>query len=275
VTELDEEERLQALGAAVTCAILGPAGPARSRLLATLYRDERSQHLEQHPILAATFLDHIIRPALVKQFEASLRPHQLAKLPPLPKPISARAADEAQPGQKRGPETVLDRAVMEHNLLSASRIYSNITFAGLGALLSLTPSAAEAMARTMIQQTRLKASIDQVERCIMFDPAAKELEGAVSNVAKAAQPADEDDERLEEEVHADETVRWDMDIRRTTQAVEDLAIRCRLLSASLRAALRAQSDVTCNSDCDGGRIDEVERAQCPALGCNVYKITKL
>ena len=237
VTELDEDERLQALAAAVTCAILGPAGPTRSRLLATLYRDDRTQSLEQHPILAATFLDHIIRPALVKQFEASLRPHQLAKLPPVSVPLSQRGKEEMlQPGMKRGPETVLDRAVMEHNLLSASRIYSNISFSGLGSLLSLLPSAAEAMARTMIQQGRLKASIDQVDQAIHFDPAIRELEGAVSNVAKNAQPTDEDDERREEQVHADETVRWDADIRRTTLAVEDLAIRVKLLmSASVGA----------------------------------------
>lgn len=215
VPDLAEEDRLAALGAAVTCAILAPAGPQRSRLLATLYRDDRSQNLAEHPILAATFLEHIIKPALVNEFEANLKPHQLAKLPAVAKLPAGGAADEEEdlPGKnaKRGPETVLDRAIMEHNLLSASKIYSNITFKGLGLLLSLTPAAAENMARTMIQQHRLKGSIDQVDRLIIFDAAPRELEGAVSNVAKAAGALDEEADH-EEAVHADETVRWDLNV---------------------------------------------------------------
>lgn len=233
-TDIVEEERLLSLAAAVTCAILGPAGPQRARLLATLYRDERTQGLDQHPILAATFLDHIIRRNLVSEFEATLKPHQLAKLPPqrnLPKEDTASLED---PSAKRGPETVLDRAIMEHNLLSASKIYSNITFQGLGALLNLTPAAAESMARTMIGQGRLKASIDQVERLIAFDAAPKELEGAVSNVAKAS--ALDDEEPEEPSVPADETVRWDLGIRKTAQTVEDLATRCSILMASTVSA---------------------------------------
>jgi hypothetical protein len=63
---------------------------------------------------------------------------------------------------------VLDRAVMEHNLLASSKIYNNITFRGLGALLDLTPGAAETMARKMIEQGRLRGSIDQVDKLIWF-----------------------------------------------------------------------------------------------------------
>jgi hypothetical protein len=35
--------------------------------------------------------------------------------------------------------TILDRAVIEHNLLSASKLYNNISFAELGALLEIQP----------------------------------------------------------------------------------------------------------------------------------------
>lgn len=233
VVDLDEDDRLAALGAAVTCAILGPAGPQRSRLLATLYRDDRTQNLPQQAILAATFLDHIIRPTLVSEFAATLKPHQLAKLPPAqftPRNMDEDVSDKA----KRSPENVLDRAVMEHNLLSASRIYANITFKGLGMLLSLTPSASEAMARTMIGQGRLKASIDQVEGLITFDAAPRELEGAVSNVA--AKSGGDLDEREEEVVVADETFRWDAAIRKASQAVEELANRSSLLMAASATA---------------------------------------
>lgn len=232
---IDEEERVRMLSSAVTCAILGPAGPQRSRLLATLYRDDRSQDLDNYPILAATFLDHIIRPEQVNTFAAQLGPHQLAKLPSTG--FTAPAGPSGSAGgsgrtAKNAPETVLDRAVMEHNLLSASRLYSNITFDGLGVLLSLTPYAAEAMARTMIQQGRLKGSLDQVERLITFDAAERELEGAVSNVAAAGEATNEAAED-HDAVVAPETLRWDRQIRTAAQAVEDLASRVEALSASV------------------------------------------
>lgn len=35
--------------------------------------------------------------------------------------------------------TVLERAVIEHNLLSASKLYNNISFAELGSLLDISP----------------------------------------------------------------------------------------------------------------------------------------
>ena len=36
--------------------------------------------------------------------------------------------------------SILDRAVIEHNLLSASKLYNNITFEELGALLEIPPT---------------------------------------------------------------------------------------------------------------------------------------
>jgi COP9 signalosome complex subunit 4 len=65
------------------------------------------------------FLDRILRKQEVDKFQEMLEPHQLAKL-----------ADGS---------TVLERAVIEHNLLAASKVYNNITFDELGALLNITP----------------------------------------------------------------------------------------------------------------------------------------
>lgn len=171
------------------------------------------------------FLDQMIRPSEVTEFASSLKTHQLARLPPTTNIV---AADEDEEG-KKGPETVLDRAVMEHNVLAASRIYNNITFGGLGRMLALRPSAAEAMARTMIQQGRLKGSIDQVESLIIFDTDPKEVEGGVSNVAAMAM-ADEDEEKVEQG-SAPATKRWDLQIRSTLQLSEAIAARCEVLLA--------------------------------------------
>jgi COP9 signalosome complex subunit 4 len=49
--EIDENALEQALSAAVTCTILAGAGPQRSRVLATLYKDERCSKLKIYPIL--------------------------------------------------------------------------------------------------------------------------------------------------------------------------------------------------------------------------------
>ncbi|KDQ21039.1 hypothetical protein BOTBODRAFT_27058 [Botryobasidium botryosum FD-172 SS1] len=232
VAELDEEERLHALSAAVTCAVLAPAGPNRSRILASLCRDERTADLPNHTILTKMFLDHILRPAEVKGFEATLKSHQLARIAqssndrlasasaaaPRDTDTTAAGADvDPDASTRTGPSTVLDRAVMEHNLLSCTKIYNNITFAGLGALLDLTPAAAETMARKMIEQGRLRGSIDQVERLIWFDGRTDDDDAQ----GKAGGLGDVNQET--EETGAPFTKKWDMQIRKTAASVESIA----------------------------------------------------
>ncbi|CAG8448494.1 2242_t:CDS:2 [Acaulospora morrowiae] len=149
VTELVPEERIICLNAAITCAVLTGAGPQRSRMLATLYKDERVQRLPHFSILEKMYLDRVLRPNEVKGFAETLKDHQRARL-----------ADGT---------TVLDRAVIEHNLLSASMIYNNITFEELGSLLAITPDQAEQIASSMIEQNRMQGTIDQIERLIFFE----------------------------------------------------------------------------------------------------------
>ena len=52
--------------------------------------------------------------------------------------------------------TVLDRAVTEHNLAAASKLYNNIYFTELGQLLGCTPEKAESTASKMVMEDRLK-----------------------------------------------------------------------------------------------------------------------
>ncbi|GFZ10302.1 proteasome component (PCI) domain protein [Actinidia rufa] len=58
--------------------------------------------------------------------------------------------------------TVLDRAMIEHNLLSASKLYTNISFDELGTLLGIAPHKAEKIASRMIYEDRMRGSIDQI-----------------------------------------------------------------------------------------------------------------
>jgi COP9 signalosome complex subunit 4 len=48
---IDEEERLHTLSAAITCAVLGPAGPTRARQLGKLYKDDRAVDAPEFSIL--------------------------------------------------------------------------------------------------------------------------------------------------------------------------------------------------------------------------------
>ncbi len=68
--------------------------------------------------------------------------------------------------------TVLDRAVIEHNMLSASKIYNNITFGELGALLAIDSEQAEKIASKMIGEGRMTGYIDQIEGLIYFETSA-------------------------------------------------------------------------------------------------------
>jgi COP9 signalosome complex subunit 4 len=116
-TLIDETEKMQALNNALNCTILASAGKQRSRLLATLFKDERCQKLPGYSILEKMYLDRIIRSHQVKEFESILLPHQ-----------KATTADGS---------TLIDRAVIEHNLLAASKLYNNIRFNELGALFEI------------------------------------------------------------------------------------------------------------------------------------------
>lgn len=146
---LAEGERLQALSAAIVCAVLAPAGPQRARSLGRLYKDDRAPHVGEFAILEKIYLNRLLSPAEVRAFAEKLRPHQLAK-----------TADGS---------TVLDKAVLEHNLLGASRLYNNIGIDQLGVLLGVDGDKAEQYAAQMIEQGRLAGHIDQIDRLIFFE----------------------------------------------------------------------------------------------------------
>lgn len=148
-TIVDESERMTALKKALICTVLASAGQQRSRMLATLFKDERCQHLPAYSILEKMYLDRIIRRSELQDFEALLQAHQ-----------KASTVDGS---------TILDRAVFEHNLLSASKLYNNITFDELGSLLEIPPNKAERIASQMITEGRMNGYIDQIDGVVHFE----------------------------------------------------------------------------------------------------------
>lgn len=176
---IHEDERMTALRNALICTVLASAGKElidawlnliprfvrivqpsyrhlitgqqRSRMLATLFKDERCQQLPAYSILEKMYLDRIIRRSELQEFEALLQPHQKACT------IDGLGS------------TILDRAVIEHNLLSASKLYNNITFEELGALLDIPPTKAEKIASQMITEGRMNGYIDQIDSIVHFE----------------------------------------------------------------------------------------------------------
>ncbi|KAK9450416.1 uncharacterized protein V1518DRAFT_413788 [Limtongia smithiae] len=174
---IDEDDKLMCLSAAISCALLAPAGPARNRMLASLDTDPRlgtssyasasvtttipSQLPLERDMLDKLMHDNLLpRDDLCRYLRGAKRkiPHQhLASVPAANNP-------DYDPG------SVLDRAVTEHNLLAASRLYTSISFSELAYVLGLSAdSAAEGFAARMIQERRLRAVIDRVDRIISFN----------------------------------------------------------------------------------------------------------
>ncbi|KAF6372028.1 hypothetical protein mRhiFer1_009767 [Rhinolophus ferrumequinum] len=113
-------------------------------MLATPFKDERCQQLAAYVIL-----DRIIREKQLQEFAAMLMPHQ-----------KATTADGS---------SILDRAVTEHNLLSANKLCNNITFEELGALLGIPAAKIEKTALQMITQGCMNGFIDQIDGTVQFE----------------------------------------------------------------------------------------------------------
>lgn len=147
-TLIGENEKIDALNNALNCTILASAGKQRSRLLATLFKDERSQKLPAYNIFEKMYLERIIRSHQAKQFEVILLPHQKAITP--------------------DGSTLVDRAIIEHNLLAVSKLYNNIKFQELGNLFEISAEKAEKIASQMISEERMNGFIDQIGSIVHF-----------------------------------------------------------------------------------------------------------
>ena len=166
--EVIEAQNLDALTKAAICAILAPAGPERSRMLAMLYKDERTQKIPPFLMMQKIYMERVVRAPEIKEFEQLLRPHQMAL-----------TADGL---------TVLQKAMIEHNLFAAAKLYNNITFVELGFFLQVDPDKAEKIARNMILEDRIAGSIDQIDGMIYFTQGSGALshwDGEISGACMA------------------------------------------------------------------------------------------
>lgn len=158
-----ESDLLQLLLCASTCTILASAGPQRARLLASLFKDERTQHLEHYEMLQKIYAGHLLRKTEVQKFANSLLPHQQAKL--------------------SSGLTVLEKAVIEHNIVAISKLYISISFEEMGALLEITPQRAEQIIANMVAETRISAALDQVNAVVEFERESESIGGWTQEIS--------------------------------------------------------------------------------------------
>lgn len=83
------------------------------------------------------------------KFEASLQPHQQAIM-----------GDGL---------TIMERGVVEHNMIAVSKIYKSIYVSELALVLGVTSEKAEKIAAAMIMEGALAGSIDQVDGLVEFE----------------------------------------------------------------------------------------------------------
>lgn len=155
---IDADDLLSMLGRAVTCAILSPNSAQRQRVLGLVYKDERLSQLDaisefqsHSAVLTKMYLNRIVQKRELEQFESSLADHQKAIM-----------ADGL---------TIVERGVLEHNMVAVSHLYTSIYFTQLGELLGVVDAVkAEKVAAKMISDGSLSGSIDEVEGVLRFHP---------------------------------------------------------------------------------------------------------
>jgi COP9 signalosome complex subunit 4 len=161
---IDTDDLLEFLGRAATCAILARSGSQRQRILGLVFKDERLSQLDSLPhfkthssIVTKMYMNQIIvRGDDFIQFQNSLGDHQKAL--------------------KSDGLTIEQSALIEHNMVAVSRLYTSIYLTDLGKLLGVSTDRAEKIACKMIMAGTLAGgSIDEVDGVLNFDMHEREL----------------------------------------------------------------------------------------------------
>jgi len=120
------KKSLELHGIAIQCAIMTPAGPERSQLLNTLYQDQRSKQLPKEYI---SVMEKFLQEELIKQCELT---------------------------EGTGIMTsYFLNAILEYNLLVASKLYTSIKLQELTKQLELQPETVETCLTKMFEEDRI------------------------------------------------------------------------------------------------------------------------
>ena len=164
-TEFDQD----LLAWSLKAAILAPSGPQKSRLLAVLHNDERLKSNQFYDLLAKMFKGERIDYTNVQEFKETL--------------------EEFQNVQKQG-YPILERAVIEHNILCISKLYMNITFDELGNFLGISSEKAEEFVAKMVSEGRIFAVLDQQEGLIEFEEEGRQVHTFNAQIKETCEKVD-------------------------------------------------------------------------------------
>jgi len=142
----DQTECTDKLKAGLKCVLLAPG----SSVLGQYYKDDRCTSLPGYNLVEKMFLERFIDSKEYEAFEKTLEEHQ------------QRATKEGW--------SLLKKAVIEHNLIAASHVYTNIAMSNLGLVLGVSKEEAEQISSRMITGDRLKGTIDQQKGTLQFLP---------------------------------------------------------------------------------------------------------
>ena len=135
---------------AVNCVLLASSTPQRSRFLALLLKDERTLTLPQHGFLRKVLDGKTIKRAEIDQFAQNLQPHQREAL----------TADGS---------SLLERNVLEHNILSTKKYFRVASFEALSRLLDIPVDEVEKIIVHMVAEDRLQVRINHITNSVSFD----------------------------------------------------------------------------------------------------------
>ena len=116
------------------------------------------------------FMGEVVKREHVVEFQEKLEPHQ-----------NIRYTDGY---------SVLDKALIEHNIGVLSAIYMNITFAELGNFLGIKKEQAETFVAKMIAEQRISAVLDQANELVEFEEEGKQLQTFNSQIQVACDRVD-------------------------------------------------------------------------------------
>lgn len=127
-----------------------------TRVLGIVYNDERLNQLDltadfqsHSSILTKMYLNRVVQKQELEKFESSLADHQKAIM-----------ADGL---------TIVERGVLEHNMVAVSHLYTSIYFEQLAQLLGVVDAVkGEKVAAKMISDGSLSGEIDEVEGVLRF-----------------------------------------------------------------------------------------------------------
>ncbi|OQV16320.1 COP9 signalosome complex subunit 4 [Hypsibius exemplaris] len=145
-----DSERQTALSSAVNCILLASVSPQRNRVLAILLKDERTMDLPTYGFLRKIFDGKTVKRAEVEQFAQKLAPHQR----------DALTADGS---------SLLERTVLEHNILSSRKYFSVASFDALSRLLDMPADRLEKIMVNMASEGRLQVKINHKDNSVTFE----------------------------------------------------------------------------------------------------------